>query len=103
MEQNKYSISGDTPNTDIRPGRQVYTATGSVELPNDEGLPDGSGKPGEGFAGGFAPDLQRTAGTTVDSSTDDVSPQSVFVFTKCVRRSSRRQTPFGQKFLIFTN
>jgi hypothetical protein len=28
-----------------------------------EGLPDGSGKPGEGFVASLVPDLERTAGT----------------------------------------
>ena len=31
-----------------------------------EGLPDGSGKPGEGLGAGFVPDLQRTAGSEAE-------------------------------------
>jgi hypothetical protein len=47
---------------------------GSVELPNDERLPDGSKKPGEGLCVGLVPDLEQKAGTTVDSNAGDESP-----------------------------
>ncbi len=40
-----------------------------------EGLPDGSGKPGEGFVAGLVPDLERTARTEAEGKRDGGSPK----------------------------
>jgi hypothetical protein len=42
-----------------------------------EGLPDGSGKPGEGFVAGLVPELERTAGTEDEGWVTDESPKIV--------------------------
>ncbi len=40
-----------------------------------EGLPDGSGKPGEGFVAGLVPDLERTAGRGDEDGDGGGEPQ----------------------------
>jgi hypothetical protein len=59
-------------------------------IPFAEGLPDGSGKHGEGFARWLAPDLQRTAGTEDDGSNTD----------ECAKKYISQNVQKTRKFLF---